>query len=162
MGGDYIGKEGRYSKGNHFTGIKGIEDAKDKSADEIQAILRNPSHGYTEEMINDEDAKALIKFIQMGQVDMYQYIDKNTGKILVGNIEAGEKKFSDNCAICHGTSGNLNIGNEESLGSLTRGNPQETFHKVLFGHPPFPVMPAMYKQGIETASDILKYLSTLP
>ncbi len=161
-GWDYVGKEGRYSKGSHFTGIKGIEGAKDKSSDEIKAILRDPSHGYTEEMIPDEDAEAVAKFIQKGQIDMYRYIDKDTGEVLVGNAEAGQKKFSVNCAMCHGTEGNLNIGDEESLGTLMRGNPPETFHKILFGHPPVPAMPAMYKQGIETSADILKYMSTLP
>lgn len=161
-GWDYIGDKGRYSKGSHYSGIKGIEGAKDKSSDEIKALLRDASHGYTEEMIPDADMEAVAKFIQIGQFDMYQYIDKETGEITGGNVEAGQAAYTKSCAMCHGAKGDMSIGDEDSIGEITRGNPPETLHKTLFGHPPEPLMPPMYKEGIETSIDILKYMSTMP
>lgn len=161
-GWDYIGKEGRYSKGSHFTGIVGIEGAQGKSTEEITTILRGKDHGYTEEMMPDADVEAVAKFVQVGQFDMYKYIDKETGKVIGGNAEAGKEQYNTYCAMCHGANGDMNIGDEDSLGSIARSNPQETLHKILFGHPPEPLMPPMYKEGVETSVDILKYMSTMP
>ncbi len=161
-GWDYVGKEGRYSAGSHFTGIKGIEGAKDKSVAEISAMLRDKAHGYTEEMISDSDMEAVAKFVQEGQFDMYKYIDKETGEIIAGSMEVGKKEYDAYCSSCHGKDGKMLDIDGETMGSIALGNPPETLHKILFGHPAAPAMPPMYKKGLETSSSILKYMSSMP
>ncbi len=164
-GWDYIGKDGRYSKGSHYSGIKGTLDAKDKPAEEIIALLRGETHAYTEEMIPAADMDALIMFLQQGQFDMYQYIDMETKKAINVNAENGEKHYTKSCLMCHGAEGNLNLPEGETLGILSKDNPQEILHKTLFGHPPVPLMPAMYKEtagDIQTGADILMHMQTMP
>ena len=49
-GWDYQGKDGAYSKGKHFSGIKGIRDMAGAEPDKIIAVLKDDTHGYTDEM----------------------------------------------------------------------------------------------------------------
>ncbi len=134
-------------------------------AEEIIALLRGETHAYTEEMIPAADMDALIMFLQQGQFDMYQYIDMETKKAINANAENGEKHYTKSCLMCHGAEGNLNLPEGETLGGISNDNPQEALHKILFGHPPVPLMPAMYKEtagDIQAGADILMHMQTMP
>ena len=62
-GWDYIGAEGRYSKGSHFTGIKGISGAAGTDPADIAALLRADLHGYTADMIPDAAMAKIALFV---------------------------------------------------------------------------------------------------
>lgn len=70
-GWDYIGKDGRYSKGSHYTGIDGIYDARTKTPKELFDILTDTAsgHGIKGLSASHENIWALVKFLQEGLID---------------------------------------------------------------------------------------------
>ena len=63
-GWDYKGKDGAYSKGKHFTGTVGIQNAVNLSTAEIVTLLRNKTHAYSDAMLSKEDALDLANFVK--------------------------------------------------------------------------------------------------
>ena len=53
-GWDYIGKDGRYSKGSHYTGIKGLYDSRTKSPEELYSALTDTDakHNFSKSSIS--------------------------------------------------------------------------------------------------------------
>jgi len=47
-GWDYMGEDGAYGKGGHYTGIKGLRRAVGMDVDELISIIRDKTHQYTE------------------------------------------------------------------------------------------------------------------
>ncbi len=158
-GWDYLGKDGAYRKGKHFTGIKGIAGARDASVPEIVAILKNGSHGYTDEMMDLKDFIDLARFVKFGQVDMDQYIDRAT-KTPKGDAGKGEVYFNTVCANCHGVDGKK-IKDGTPLGKEANSNPWEVLHKIRNGQPA-EAMPSLRAFDPQVAVDIVSHLQTLP
>lgn len=156
-GWDYKGKDGAYAKGGHATGIKGINGAAGKDPKEIAAIIRNPTHGYTEAMLSAKDVDALALFVSKGQVDMAKYVDA-AGKPK-GDGAKGEAYFNTMCAGCHGTDGKK-VTTGPPLGSVA-SNPYEMLHKVMNGQPA-EAMPSLRALDPQIAVDIVAHLQTLP
>ncbi|MDH5184050.1 MAG: c-type cytochrome [Gammaproteobacteria bacterium] len=137
-GWDYRGREGAYSKGSHFTGIKGIQAYSGGSENKVFEILKDKNHQYDKVML-DGALKTVAKFVVHGQIDMAKYIDAKSKKVN-GNARKGKTLFRDNCADCHNKDGRaFNLAHDdgvtEYIGTIANKNPWETLHKVRNGHP---------------------------
>ena len=158
-GWDYMGKDGAYSAGSHFTGIKGINGAAGKPVDDIIALLKDPKHGYGDKMAT-ADLKDLALFVSKGQVNMDEYIDRASKKVK-GDAEKGKQMYNTVCAKCHGDKGFLPKDMGETLGDNASGNPWEHLNKILNGQPAekMPALRAFTRQDI---LNIAAYTQTLP
>jgi len=166
-GWDYVGKDGRYSSGSHYTGFDGVwaSKAKDKTFlfDAIKGL--NGDHDLTAEL-SDTDVLDLTKFVVDGLVNMSLYINSNG--MATGDTTAGMTLYTANCATCHGADGNnldfKSDAGSQGVGWLANDNPQESLHKIRWGHPgSSPTMPSMVDEGLtdDQIGDILGYSQTL-
>lgn len=158
-GWDYRGADGAYSSGSHFTGITGVSGLAGGSAGDVAGILRDGTHGFTDDMLDDQDLADLGLFLTLGQFDMDDAIDRGSREAR-GSADTGEPLFNTLCAGCHGFDGD-GIADGEPLGPLARGNPWETLHKILNGQPD-EEMPSFRALDRQIAVDILAYVQTLP
>jgi thiosulfate dehydrogenase len=162
-GWDYLGKDGAYSKGSHYTGITGIRDASGKSPVFIINILKDDTHAFGD-MLTDNAYKALSSFIAFGQIDMDSYIDPSTKKAS-GDIDNGAQIYASTCTKCHGADGKkINFKSPEKpeyLGTLSNNNPWETLHKIKFGQPKTEMINLLFLD-IKDQIDVLSYCQTLP
>ena len=156
-GWDYIGAEGRYSSGSHYTGIKGVSGAAGMDPAAIADILRGDLHGYTVDLIPDDAMADLALFISKGQVDPRPFMADDGSSS--GDAAAGKPYYDTVCAGCHGLDGKK-IKDADPLGAVA-GNTQEMMHKVLNGQPG-EAMPAMRVFDLQLAADIVAYVQTLP
>ncbi len=163
-GWDYMGKDGAYGKGKHFTGIKGIAGAAGKDPAAIMVTLEDKTHGMS--AVSEDNLRDVAQFVSKGQFNMDQYIDRTTRKAR-GDKSRGEPIYNTICASCHGRDGTLDdqgdplAADAEPLGLLAVDNPWETLHKIRNGQPG-ERMPAMRAFDIQVALDILAYMQTLP
>jgi len=161
-GWDYMGKDGAYSGGSHFTGIIGVAGAASKSEDEIAAIIAGPAHGVGELMSASAIGK-VAKFIKFGLIDTSKYI--NADKTVNGDPAKGAAIYQTVCAVCHGFEGtDYNFGSDdepEYVGTVAADNPWEALHKIRFGQPGVPMI-AMTALDMQEMIDILAYIQTLP
>jgi len=167
-GWDYKGKDGVNGKdqpmGGRYTGIKGIRGAQSMQADAIVKLMRSPSHGYSPEMITDEEMFRLAEFIRSGQHDTDKYIDRSTLKVS-GDVKRGAAVFQTICAACHGLDGRaLNWGTPQEpgyIGTEAKKLPWEVLHKMRNSHPGAAMVNVRalpFKDSIDT----LAYTQTLP
>ena len=172
-GWDYKGAAGAYSKGSHYTGIKGISDFENQDIDKIIAILKDSTHRY-DSVMNDYGLQRIAAFVSYNQVDIADNVDSATKKVN-GNAEYGQPLYKEWCKGCHGVDGKeINFKDEKSpeyVGTVAVKNPWEAMHKLRYGHPGAFVrmmmmrkpMPHMHdKITIEQQLDLLAYLQTLP
>lgn len=163
-GWDYQGAEGAYSKGSHFTGIKGIGGMNGAPVDAIVAVLRGPQHGFTPDMMSDSAVRKLATFVAKGQIDTDRYIDRAT-KQVKGDPAAGARYYQTICAVCHGYDGkDYNFGSAdepEYIGTIAVDNPWEALHKTRFGQPGVGMV-ALNALDIQALVDIVAYAQTLP
>jgi thiosulfate dehydrogenase len=165
-GWDYIGAEGRYSKGSHYTGTPGVLGAKTLSEAQLVGALSGDiaSHSFSE-FLSREELQALAVFIRQGQLDWKGDVDLTDG---AGNISAGKESYENLCADCHGADGNeLDFKKKDGtqgVGWLANDNPQETLHKIRWGHPGSDMPSAVVDGKLDEAAtiDLLRYCLTLP
>jgi hypothetical protein len=166
-GWDYLGTDGAYGSGSHFTGFMGVLNAKDKTEKEIVAILSgetNPDHNFSTVLTADE-LKTLANFVREGMLDLRPFIAAD--KSVKGDAQKG-KRLYDNCVACHGDNGN-EMNTEDSddepvnLGRLANDNPWEVFHKASFGQPGVSNMTVgvTLNWTAQDVADLLSYLQTL-
>jgi mono/diheme cytochrome c family protein len=164
-GWDYLGRDGIYSKGSHFTGIKGIDGAIGKPVEEIALMLRDANHPYTPEMITDEEMLRVAAFVSRGQVDMRAFLDFETRTVNAGNLERGRDIFQTTCAACHGFDGRLidwgEDGGHNYVGTEARELPDEVMHKILNAHTGVQMI-NLRAFPLSDAIDVLSYAATLP
>ena len=163
-GWDYIGKDGRYSSGSHYTGIKGIWDLRNADMEDVfDAIKGLDSDHNLSAVLSDEDITDLTKFVLEGLIDVSLYISNG---VATGDANNGQGLYDTNCSSCHGADGNaLDFESDDGvqgIGFLTNDNPQESLHKIRFGNPGSP-MPSMFDMGLTDSEqgDILAYGQTL-
>ncbi len=163
-GWDYRGKDGRYGSGSHATGIKGIDGAKGRDPGEIAALLRAEPHGYTADMIRDDELARVAAFVSRGQDDVARFVDPASGEVN-GNPEHGKAIFQTVCAACHGFDGTLlNWGTAEEpayIGTEANAAPDEVFHKIRNSHPGA-AMVNLRAFDLQDAANVLAYSKTLP
>lgn len=166
-GWDYIGNKGRYSKGSHFTGIPGVFHVQ---ADEPETVFNNltdtsKSHDFSP-YLSSEQLWDLVKFLREGQKDIADVIDSQGNA--KGNLVQGKILYDKECASCHGMDGDAldfksDKEGEQGVGWLANDNPQESIHKIRWGHPGSD-MPSMLNDKSHTeqeAIDILTYSQSL-
>ena len=166
-GWDYIGEKGRYSKGSHFTGITGIFHVQKENQEVLYGSMtnKNAEHDFSDYLAKSEILD-LVKFLREGQVAIEPVID-NQGKGK-GNSTHGKVLYEAYCSDCHGSDGNqIDFkGNKEGLqgvGWLANDNPQESIHKIRWGHPgsDMPSMTADKNLSEQDSIDILTYSQSL-
>lgn len=161
-GWDGKGVNGAYSKGSHFTGIKGVDAYAGKSLKEIVTVLKDDTHAL-KGILGEKEFTALSMFISKGLVDTASDIDMKTKKVK-GDLIAGGKLFNGICASCHGLDGKMinfkEPPKEVFVGDAARDNPWETLHKIRFGHPGSN-MTSLFVLPKESQLDILAYIQTL-
>lgn len=164
-GWDYLGKDGIYSKGGHFTGIAGINGAIGKPVDQIAVMLRDANHPYTVEMISDEEMLRVAAFVSRGQVDMRSFLDMDTRTVNKGNVNRGREIFQTTCAACHGFDGRAmdwgSDGNHNYVGTEAVEVPDEVMHKILNAHTGVQMI-NLRAFPLEYAIDVIAYAATLP
>ena len=164
-GWDYRGATGIYGSGSHFTGIKGIDGAIGMPEPAIAALLRSPVHGFTPEMISDEEMSRITAFVTRGQVDMSKYIDLSTRTVVAGDATVGRGVFQTVCAACHGFDGkrlDWGDGDEHAyVGTEAVAAPDEVLNKILNAHLGVEMV-NLRSFGADTAANVLAYLVTLP
>ena len=165
-GWDYIGADGAYGSGSHYTGFPGVYGVESKTFDEIVAILSgstNPGHDFS--AMGDDAIVDLATFLQLGMVDFTPLIDAETKSAVDGDTAHGQELFAI-CAVCHGEDGRLlNFGSEdepEYIGTIAL-NPWEFLHKVRAGQPGT-AMPASIDGdwSMKDLQDLLAFAQTLP
>ncbi len=162
-GWDYMGKDGAYSKGSHYTGIKGVRAMVGMDVNKIHDIIMDKTHAMNGK-ISHSAMEKLALFLSKGQVDNDKYIDRKN-KAVRGNAKRGAAIFQTVCAVCHGFDGKeINFKDPpkaEYVGTVCKKNPWEGLHKIRFGQPGVGMV-ALTALGIDTAVDILAYCQTLP
>lgn len=168
-GWDYMGEDGAYGKGGHYTGIKGLRRAVGMDIDKLMAIIRDETHQYTEAMLPNTAVRKLALFVSRGQVGMDQYIDRSTRRAR-GDLRRGASFFQTVCAICHGFDGAKMVSKSETalaafgdrgyLGTISSDNPWETLHKIRNGQPGVGMV-ALRVLSTQDQVDVLAYLQTL-
>ena len=166
-GWDYIGKDGRYSKGSHFTGISGVFNVQSDEPEAIYSSLtdNNSKHNFSE-YLSDSEMWDLVKFLREGQAPIEAAIDSNgQGK---GNIASGKAHYDAQCASCHGNDGNeidfkSDKDNIQGVGWLANDNPEESIHKIRWGHPGSNMPSIITDKNLseQDAIDILTYSQSL-
>ena len=163
-GWDYMGMDGAYSKGSHYTGIPGIRSMANADPKTIHEILMNDTHRYTEDMLPHEAMEKIALFVSQGQIDMDRYIDRKTKKSK-GDAQRGAPAFQTICAVCHGFDGKAmnfhSADDPEYIGTIAKANPWEFLHKARFGQPGVPMI-SLITLPMESLADILAYAQTLP
>ncbi len=167
---DYKGKDGVNAPGTeNYTGFPGVLDAKNKSADDLKAILtgkKDPKHDFSAYLTNPE-LDALIAFLQNGVSDRSAYF--NADGSVKGDPAHGKTEFNSVCQICHGADGkSINFAEEgstegEYVGTIAVNEPQTMFHVGTVGEPGAH-MPAGMNLGWsqQDIADLIAYLQTLP
>jgi mono/diheme cytochrome c family protein len=163
-GWDYNGKDGLYGAGDRYTGIKGIRGAAGRDVNRITALLRTKPHGYSSDMITDEELRRVAVFVSRGQDNADRYIDLKTGNVK-GDIKRGAGLFQTTCAACHGFDGRaLNWGSAQEpayIGTEANKFPHEVLHKIRNAHPGA-AMINLRGFPLKDAVDILAYARSLP
>jgi thiosulfate dehydrogenase len=161
-GWDYMGADGAYGSGSHFTGFPGVFGTQADVLTWLNGSV-NPDHDFS--MYLDEAAmNMLAAFIQDGMIDMSTFV--NEDKSVNGDPAAGQAFYKSGCASCHGEDGQaMNFGDAddpEFLGDLAAGNPWETIHKAANGQPGS-MMPSAINLGWswQDIADVVAYLQTL-
>ncbi|WP_448191378.1 c-type cytochrome [Azospirillum sp. sgz301742] len=162
-GWDYKGVDGAYRSGAHTTGIKGISGMAGADPEAVVAILRNPTHRYTPEMMPDAAARRLGLFISKGQLDTARFIEPGTAKFK-GDPARGKAMFQNLCATCHGYDGKAqNFGSSSApsyVGTIAVEDPWRLLHKIRNGRPG-EAMPANIWMEPDTLANLGAYAQTL-
>jgi hypothetical protein len=169
-GWDYLGVEGAYGSGSHYTGFPNITRAVENlSADEILGHLsgeNDPAHDFSA-YIDRTSMGQLAAFLKGGLIDDSLYIDSISLKVIGGDMAHGEDLYGNTCAECHGADGTTIVfrteGVDEYLGTVAARDPWRFLHRTRFGVAGTD-MPIGVDLGWTPADgrDVLLYAQSLP
>ena len=184
-GWDYLGRDGQYGSGAHYTGFPGVLSALNKSPAEVFCAIKEGTPDYPEHVfeinntsgfMSDERILELTKFVTDAR-DNFGDTRNELGMINTGDYISGRQPvFTDlasgrgifmnnqNCsdANCHGTQGLANIdGGRGTLRQLTEDNPWEVLHKIRYGQPGSS-MPSFLNNGLDNQqiSNVMHFMIT--
>jgi thiosulfate dehydrogenase len=167
-GWDYMGAEGAYGSGSHFTGFAGVLGVQELTTEELIAWLngtQNTDHDFS--AMGEDALTYLATFLSRGLVDVSPYIDPDTRAAIGGNVANGEVLFASTCTACHGQDGTMiNFGDADDptyVGTVADDNPWEFIHKTRAGQPGT-AMPSAIAIGwsMQEIIDLLAFAQTLP
>jgi len=168
-GWDYLGADGAYGSGPHYTGIGGVRDSTLSQSEMFDLIkLSNVpnGHGYEAYGLNDYDIRDLVAFLQTQVIATGDYITSNG--IFIGDADWGqvyyelEGEVTQRCIDCHGFDGTMRnfagLPDPEWVGTVAVEDPWRLLHKIRFGQPGTP-MPSWLESGhtAQQAADIGRY-----
>jgi thiosulfate dehydrogenase len=163
-GWDYMGADGAYGSGSHFTGFPGVLNTAEGDLLAWLDGSQNPDHDFSTVM-EEFALNALVAFMANEMADITPFV--NADKSVTGDPANGSDLFEATCSACHGIDGKKinfhDADDPEYIGTVAAGNPWEFFHKASFGQPDAP-MPASVALGwtMEEIADLLAYTQTLP
>ena len=166
-GWDYIGNKGRYGKGSHYTGISGVFHVQLTGPDVLYSSLTSTDtkHNFSDYLTKSQ-LWNLVKFLREGQAAIDPVIDEQ-GQAK-GDTVQGRALYEKYCSSCHGTDGNeIDFKSKkegiQGVGWLDNDNPQESIHKIRWGHPgsDMPSMIIDKELSEQEAIDILTYSQLL-
>jgi len=164
-GWDYRGKDGAYSSGPNYTGIKGLRAMRGKDPDDVFSEIRSGVHVFPKKLLPDVVAERIALFVSQGQYNPEFVIDTKTGKLLKGNPTNGRPHYQNLCALCHGFDGKFrNLGtaqNPRYVGTIATQNPWAFMHKLRNGQPG-QAMVALMSLPFGVLEDLLAYAQKLP
>lgn len=166
-GWDYLGAEGIYRKGSHYTGIKGVMGATGRAPESLVPVLRDANHPYTTEMISDAEMLRVATFVSAGLVDMRTFIDYETRTVMpgVGDVDRGRAIFQTTCAACHGFDGRAMDwgadGAHNFVGTEAAELPDEVMNKISNAHPGA-AMINLRAFSVEDRINVMAYIAGLP
>mgnify|MGYP005855313767 CR=1 FL=1 len=166
-GWDYLGEEGIYRQGSHFTGIKGVMGVRGAPPEAILPILRDENHPYTTEMIAEDEMLRVAVFLSKGLVDMRSFIDYDSRKVIPGSgdFERGRAIFQTTCAACHGFDGRAmdwgEDGEHNFVGTEAAALPDEVFNKISNAHPGVAMINTR-AFSVQDRISLMNYIATLP
>lgn len=174
-GWDYKGVDGAYASGPNFTGIPGVFGSV-LTGPQLHATIKLSNvangHGFGTMGLTDEDTADLVAFLETLVVDTDDFIDGSDA--FVGNAANGDSLYNNlpmpalSCVFCHASDGTgINFGTLEDpiyLGTVANDDPWKMLHKIRFGNPNAPSMPAVQEHGLteQDAADIGKHAQTFP
>lgn len=169
-GWDYLGVDGVYGSGEHFTGIGGVLDTALSQAeifDLVRGTQVTSGHGFETFGMTHQDIWDVAAFIESGAISLAPYVD-GAGSF-VGDAVQGELNFTTGgatpCAVCHGSNGAAidfgDAGDPEWIGTVAYYDPWRLFHKIRYGQPGA-AMPSWLAAGgnLQGAADIGRYAQT--
>jgi mono/diheme cytochrome c family protein len=179
---DYRGVDGFYGSGSHFSGVKGLVEAREKDERELYDAIRGecfgPASANSGAWLSDADVWALVKFVREGVIDLSPNLSGPTlDPVGVpthgGDVVAGQVLYNAECSRCHGPDGaTINIGTAlgvSYIGTEAVKNGFNFQHRVRFGLAAAPgsfkqTMPGAVNFGWSTKDviDVLTYARTLP
>ncbi len=167
-GWDYLGADGAYGSGSHFTGFPGILGAASGDQSDLTAMLTgevSADHDFSP-FLSEQAIADLVAFISEGLEDYSSFVGDD--KSVAGDTGNGATLY-DECTSCHGVDGRqINFGDEEEpeyLGTIALANPWEFFHKVRYGQPGSnPAMPSAIAAGwsLDDVRDVIAFAQSLP
>ncbi len=169
-GWDYLGKDGAYSKGSHYTGFIGVyQTSRNMDIKRFAGALKgatNKAHDFSR-YLSDDDITDIAIFLENGLVDIGEYL-KQDGSPVSGSLASGKEVYSRACMTeCHGPEGrDINFGDEEKpqfIGTVANKNPWEFLHKVRAGQPGTRMASGIVDQlATEEIRSLLLYSRSLP
>ncbi|HZW04476.1 MAG TPA: c-type cytochrome, partial [Anaerolineaceae bacterium] len=169
-GWDYQGAEGANASGPNFTGFPGVFQTQDWSDEEIADALDaglDEAHDFVPPL-TEADVSAVAAFLQEGLIDDNEFIDPVSRTVIEGDAAAGEERYGEACASCHGEDGTeLTFryeGQDVSLGTVAVQDPWRFLHRTRFGVARAPEMPVGYELGWtpQDGRDVLAFAQGLP
>jgi thiosulfate dehydrogenase len=166
-GWDYLGARGRYAQGSHYTGIGGVLGARDATQRDLSTVLSGGVAGHDfSAQLTVAERSALAVFLTEGLLDWESEVRLEDPE---GEAAArGTPLFADHCASCHGADGRKidlsDADGQQGVGWLARKNPQETLHKIRWGHPGTEMPSAVVDGGLGNRQtvDVLLFARQLP
>ena len=167
-GWDYLGRDGGYAGGSHYTGIGGLYPPVLTLYQAFEEIRDH--HGYGDAGLTDADVWDLVAFYDAGMIDVNFIVNANG--TFRGTVASGQTLYDSgigsgaSCASCHGASGLTDVtgaGFTDFPGFLSNENPREFQHKARFGQPGSAMVITFdFGSTIRNIGDLSAYSQTLP
>ena len=164
-GWDYAGKDGAYASGSHRTDFPGVltgTGTRINAQGIFDFLATDANHSYgVDSKLSETDLYDLTRFVEEMRTSNYNannYIDADK-QIKISAVQTqtalssaakGETFYNQTsfdakatCVSCHGANGVLSA--DEPIAEIAKDNPWELLHKIRFGQPGAPTMPALHE-----------------